>query len=699
MDNLSFFNRELSWLSFNERVLQEAIDERNPLIERIRFLGIFSNNRDEFFRVRVATVKRMLELGKQARKQLYEDPERVLALIKKEVQRQQDIFDKTFDQLLGELKNHDINILSEKDLNDKQRKFVLQYFKESVRPTLVPLMLDEKSKPELTDKASYLAVKMYNPKEEKKASYALIEIPAQLLGRFFILPKEDGKEQIMFLDDVIRLGLQQVFKIFDVSIIESYALKLTRDAELDIDDDFEESVIEKLTKSLSARKKAEPVRFIYDSTMPEELLDFIMKKLKITSKEDIVPSGRYHNLRDFMNFPTLGKKNLIYTKLKPQRHPELNNQRSLLDVISKNDILLHYPFQTFSHTIDILREAAIDPTVSTIKINIYRIANDSKVINALINASKNGKQVTVVVELRARFDEESNIYWAKQLKENGVKVIFGVEGLKVHSKLIVITRKKRNKTQYISHVGTGNFHEGTANLYTDVSLWTAEDKIGKEVDRVFEFFKNNYKRTTFRELIVSPFNIRRRFIEMIEQEIKNAKAGKEAFIIIKLNNLVDNEVVRKLYKASNAGVKIKMIIRGICSVIPGVQGMSENIEVISILDRYLEHSRILVFANGGDEKYFISSADWMGRNLDRRIEVGVPIHNKAIQKELRKVLDFQLQDNCKARIIDKKQKNEYKKDGSSIEIRSQYVTHKFYKEKYQKANNSQSAATEIKQFS
>lgn len=699
MDNLSFFNRELSWLSFNERVLQEAMDERNPLIERIRFLGIFSNNRDEFFRVRVATIKRMLELGKQARKQLYEDPEEVLDLIKKEVQRQQNIFDHTFELLLGELKNHDIHILSETDLTDKQRKFVLQYFKETVRPTLVPLMLDDKSKPELTDKASYLAVKMYNPKGEKKAIYALIEIPAQLLGRFFILPKEDGKEQIMFLDDVIRLGLQQVFKIFDVSIIESYALKLTRDAELDIDDDFEESVIEKLTKSLSARKKAEPVRFIYDSSMPEELLDFIMKKLKITTKEDIVPSGRYHNLRDFMNFPTLGKKNLIYSKLKPQRHPELDNQKSLLDVISKNDILLHYPFQTFSHTIDILREAAIDPSVSTIKINIYRIASDSKVINALINASKNGKQVTVVVELRARFDEESNIYWAKKLKENGVKVIFGVEGLKVHSKLIVITRKKRNKIQYISHVGTGNFHEGTANLYTDVSLWTAEAKIGKEVDRVFEFFKNNYKRTTFRELIVSPFNIRRRFIEMIEQEIKNAKAGKEAFIIIKLNNLVDNEVVRKLYKASNAGVQIKMIIRGICSAVPGVEGMSENIEVISILDRYLEHSRILIFANGGDEKYFISSADWMGRNLDRRIEVGVPIHNKTIQKELRKVIDFQLNDNCKARVIDNNQSNSYKSSESAIEIRSQYMTHKFYKEKYQKSINSQTQTSLVKQNS
>lgn len=682
MENERFFNREISWLSFNERVLQEAMDVTNPLIERIRFLGIFSNNRDEFFRVRVATIKRMLALGRQARRQLqlYEDPEKVLSQIKIEVQRQQEIFDQVFDELMAELRVHDIHILKTGELSPKQEKYVLNYFKETVRPTLVPLMLGDKSKPELTDKASYLAIKLRNETPNSKSLYALIEIPARSLTRFVSLPKEDGKEYIMFLDDVIRLGLQQVFKIFDFSTIESYALKLTRDAELDIDEDIDESVIERLSKGLSMRKKAQPVRFIYDSSMPQDLLDFLLKKLKITSKEDIVPSGRYHNLRDFMNFPSLGKKNLVHAKLKPQRHPDLNNKRSLMDAIVKKDIMLNYPFQSFSHTIDILREAAIDPYVTSIKVNIYRIASNSRVINALVNASKNGKQVTVVVELRARFDEESNIYWSKKLKEDGVKVIFGVEGLKVHSKLIVITRKKRNKIQYISHIGTGNFHEGTASLYTDISLWTADPQIGKEVDKLFDFFKNNYKRATFRELVVSPFNVRRRILELIDTEIRNAKNGEPAYIILKLNNLVDNEIVRRLYKASEAGVRIQMIIRGICSLVPGVKGLSENIEVISILDRFLEHSRILVFANGGDEKYFISSADWMGRNLDRRVEVTVPIHNEEIKNDLRKVLDFQLSDNTKARIIDKKQQNQYLHNDEEP-VQSQLATYAYYKEK------------------
>lgn len=680
MEHESFFNRELSWLSFNDRVLQEAMDEKNPLIERLRFLGIFSNNRDEFFRVRVATIKRMLNLGKQARKELYDDPEILLASIKKEVHRQQTLFDNVLAELMQELRINGIDFVNETELSAKQIKYVESYFKETVRPLLVPLMLGEKSKPDLTDRASYLAVKLYNPDAEKRPQFALIEIPARSLSRFFILPKVDGKECVMFLDDVIRLCLRQVFKMFDYSIIEAYALRLTRDAELDIDEDLDESVIEKMVKGLSARKKAPPVRFIYDSSMPEGLLDFVMKKLKITNQEDIVPSGRYHSLKDLMSFPALGSKSLVYKKLKPQRHPELSDQRSLLDIIAKKDILLHYPYQSFSHTIDILREAAIDPDVTAIKINIYRIAENSKVMNALINASKNGKEVTVIVELRARFDEESNIYWSKVLKENGVKVIFGVEGLKVHSKLMLITRKKKNKLVYIAHIGTGNFHEGTANLYTDVSLWTANQKIGNEVDKLFDFFKNNYKRSTFRELIASPFNMRRRLTELIDEETRNAKSGKPAYIIIKLNNLVDNDIARRLYKASAAGVKIKMIIRGICSVVPGVKGQSENIEVVSILDRFLEHSRILVFANGGDERYYICSADWMGRNLDRRVEVSVPIYCADLQLDLRTVLELELHDNCKARIIDEHQRNAYKTNDKEP-IRSQMETYAFYQAK------------------
>ena len=675
-------NRELSWLSFNARVLQEAMDKNNPILERIRFMGIFSNNRDEFFRVRVATIKRMIDLGKVTSKQLYADPEKLLTEIKAVVVKQELAVHKVFKSLMRELKNDGIYFVDNEHLSQKQAKFVLNYFKKTVRPTLVPLMLTSKGMaiPELTDKASYLAIKLYNKGDEDNAKYALIEIPSQILSRFFVLPKENEKNYVMFMDDVIRLGLQQVFKIFGYSVIESYAIKLTRDAELDIEEDLDESVTEKLMKSLSKRKKAQPVRFIHDRALPEDFLDFLVRKLKITNNEDIISSGRYHNMKDFINFPNLGNKNLSFEKHSSLSHPDLEDVHSLIDVITQKDIMLNYPFQSFSHTIDILREAAIDPNVQEIKINIYRIAYNSKVMNAIINASKNGKAVTVVVELRARFDEEANIYWSKKLNENGIKVIFGVEGLKVHSKLILIVRKKKGQLERIAHVGTGNFHEGTANLYTDTSLWTANPKITKEVSRLFDFFKNNYNRGTYRELIVAPFNMRRKLYDLIDTEIKNAKAGKKAYIIVKLNNLDDPDIIKRLYKANKAGVKIQMIIRGICSLVPGVKGLSENIEVVSILDRYLEHSRILVFANDGNEQVIISSADWMARNLDRRIEVSVPIYSEEIKKDLREVLDLQLKDNCKARIIDQKHLNKYKTGGEKI-VRSQNAIYEYYQSK------------------
>lgn len=680
-DSMPMINREISWLSFNERVLQEALDTSNPLLERLRFLGIFSNNRDEFFRVRVATVKRMLDLGKQARQQLYEDPEEVLEQIKEVILKQEGLFDKAFKKILRDLEKENIHFVNEKQLSEKQLQYVSDFFKQQVRSTLVPLMLDGKSQPELTDKASYLAIKLYNKGENTDVAYALIEIP-RVLDRFLLLPPDGDKKYVMFLDDVIRIGLPQVFKIFDYKTIEAYAIKLTRDAEIDIDEDIDESVIEKLSKGINKRKKAEPVRFIHDGKIPEELLDFLLKQLGIKKKQDIISSGRYHNFKDFIKFPNVGGKNLNYNKLTPLRHPELNNKRSLLEVITQKDILLNYPFITFNHTIDILREAAIDPAVSEIQINIYRIANNSKVINALINASKNGKKVTVVVELRARFDEESNIYWSKRLRENDVKVIFGVEGLKVHSKLILITRKTGNKTSYISHIGTGNFHEGTANIYTDLSLWTSNDKISKEVSKLFTFFRNNYKHGTYRELIVSPFNVRRRIYKLIDKEISNAEKGNEAEIMIKLNNLVDAELIERLYNASQSGVKIKIIIRGICSIVPGVKGVSDNIEVISILDRFLEHSRVMRFHNNGDPKFFICSADWMGRNLDRRIEVTAPIYDPDVKNELNDILEIQWNDNQKARIIDAKNSNKYRiKEGKKV--RSQTAIRNYYNKKFQ----------------
>ncbi|MDB4516437.1 polyphosphate kinase 1 [Crocinitomicaceae bacterium] len=679
IENKLLQNRELSWLSFNERVLQEAIDPKNPLIERVRFLGIFSNNRDEFFRVRVASVRRMLQLGKKARQQLYDDPEELLDRISKKVIAQESKFLETYSLLVNELAKADIHLINEKVLTEEQKQFALKYFKETVRPALVPIMLSKKSLPDLTDKSSYLAVKMIM-QNESEVKYSLIEVPSAILPRFLVLPQVGTSRYVMFLDDVIRLGLSQIFKIFPYKKIEACAVRMTRDAELDIDEDIDESMMEKLSKGIHKRRKAQPVRFVYDKKISTDLLDYLKKTLKLSG--NIIPSGRYHNLRDFMKFPDFGLKKHTFPKWTPSRHPELINKPSLLGVIEKQDIMLNYPFQSFSHTIDILREAAIDPAVTEIKINMYRVAENSNIVNALINASKNGKKVTAVMELRARFDEEHNMLLSRKLKDNGVRVIFGVEGLKVHCKLIVIARKKRNQMQYIAHVGTGNFHEGTAKAYTDISIWTANPKISKEVYKVFDFFRKNYIRGTYRQLIVSPFNVRRKLSDLIDKEASNAKAGKPAYIILKLNNLVDEDLIERLYKASIAGVKIQMIIRGICSLVPGVKGLSENIQVISILDRYLEHSRVLVFANGDNELMYISSADWMGRNLDRRVEVATPILDVDIKNEIRATLEFQLKDNQKARVIDGKQQNKYVVQ-NGLKIRSQNKTYEMFAEKMQ----------------
>ncbi len=679
MENQSdtlLINREKSWLSFNERVLQEAMDRSNPLLERLRFLGIFSNNRDEFFRVRVATVRRMTELGKKTRQQLYDAPDELLKQINQITLRQGKQFDAAYNDVIKELKAENIHIVNERQLSESQEKIVLSYFKETVRPNLVPIMLTSKMSPELTDKASYLSIKLYNKSGQEDTKYALIEIPTSVISRFFILPENRGHKYVIYLDDVIRLGLSQIFGIFDFDAIESYAFKLTRDAELDIDDDLDESLMEKLSKSINKRKSGEPVRFVYDKTMPDDLKEYLMDRLGLKVQQNIIPSGRYNNQKDLISFPAIGKKTLAYKKQPPSRHPDLHSQKSLLDVIVKKDILLHYPYQAFSHTIDILREAAIDPAVSAIMINLYRIADNSKIINALINASKNGKEVTAVVELRARFDEEYNIFCSKLLQENGVKVIFGVEGLKVHSKLILIQRKHGNSKVSIAHVGSGNFHEGNAKIYTDLSLWTVDTRISSEVEKVFDFFNFNYKPGTYTDLIVSPFNPRQRWIELIDREIKHVEQGKTGHIILKLNNLVDEELILKLYEASQSGVKIQLIIRGICSLIAGKKGLSENIEVRSILDRYLEHARVLIFSNGGDEQIYIGSADWMGRNMDLRLEVMAPIFNKEIKKNIRKLINIQLNDNTKARIIDEELNNTYwKSDGPKIQAQKSIYLH------------------------
>jgi len=676
-------NREISWLSFNERVLQEASDKNNPLMERLRFLGIFSNNRDEFFRVRVATVKRLKDLKKKSLSEISFDPSALLSEIQEISLKQQKKFELVYHEIIDELKDENIVIVNENTLKKDHIEFVDEYFEENVRPYLIPIILKTKSKlPDLKDKSLYLGVKLYNNELKDIPLYSLIEIPNNV-PRFLVLPAlGDDKTYIILLDDIIRLSLSHIYGLFDFDQIEAYAFKITRDAELDIDYDISTSLMEKMEKSLAKRKKGKQTRFVYDQYMPIDLFEFLLGDIKKKDTENIIPGGKYHNFKDFIGFPKIKKAHLYYDYLKPLKHPKLHKKISVLNVIKKEDIFLSYPYQSFKYIVDLLREAAIDPQVTQIQINLYRVAKKSRIINALVNAVKNGKKVTVVIELKARFDEENNIHWSNVLQENGIRVIFGVPGLKVHSKLILITKKNATGIEHYAHIGTGNFHEGTAKIYGDYSLLTADQRITNEVEKLFAFFESNYLRLSFRHIIVSPFSTRRKFISLIDNEIKNAKVKKEARITLKLNNLTDDTLIHKLYEASNAGVQIDIVIRGICCLVPGIKKQSENIHAVSIVDRYLEHVRAMIFHNDGDELYFISSADWMQRNLDSRIEVTTPIYDKKIQKIIKKMISIQLSDNVKARLIDAELKNEYLVNDKEP-VQSQIETYNFFK-KYSK---------------
>jgi polyphosphate kinase len=657
---IPLINRDLSWLAFNGRVLQEAEDENVPLIERLRFLGIFSNNRDEFFRVRVATIRRMAKWPNKARALLGEDPEALLEHIQRTVIRQQRKFDQVYDTILRELKHENIVLVNEKQLTPEQGKYVRTCFRESIYPFLFPIILDSVQKfPYLKDKSAYLTIRIVEDEKKKQWSYALLEMPTDVVSRFWILPSTGVNHMIILLDDVIRYCLDDIFSTLEYESIEAYAIKLTRDAELDIDSDVSKSWVEKISRSVKMRKKGQPVRLTYDEKIPVDLLRFILKKVKLNVTESLIPGGRYHNFKDFINFPYLGMKNLRYPATKPLAHPLLPDRTSMFKVIRKQDVMIAYPYQSFHHIINLLREASIDPKVQSIRITLYRAAKNSGIINALVNAVKNGKQVTVIVELQARFDEEANINYANALQEEGVQVIYGVPGLKVHSKLILISRRENSKQVLYAHLGTGNFNEQTAKIYCDHSLLTSNKKITLEVAKLFAFYQNNFKTGTYKRLVVSPFNMRKKFVQLINKEIGNAREGKQAYMILKMNSLVDQEMIRKLYQASSAGVQIKLIVRGICSLVPGVKGLSDNIQIISIVDKYLEHSRIFVFANGGDEKFYLSSADWMYRNLDHRSEVAIPILDKELQMQLRQYLLIQLKDNTKARIVDKEQDNKF----------------------------------------
>ncbi len=681
MDNSEkFINREISWLAFNERVLQEASDSNVPVLDRLRFLGIFSNNQDEFFKVRIATLRRLLTLGKRAKASIHYKPKKILAEVQRTVIRQGKWFEEIYNDIHQQLQQNNIYIINEKQLTAEQGQFVKNYFIENVRPSLVPIMLNQvKLFPALQGKAIYLAIRLSVRNKPALKQFALVEIPSDVQDRFVILPSSNKKQYIILLDDLIRYNLPEIFSAFPFNNFEAYTIKITRDAELDIDNDISQSFLDKISKSVKARQKGAPVRLVHDSKIAKDLLEFIKTKMKLKEMDNIQPGGRYHNFRDFMKFPNIGSKSLAYPKLKPLLHKALAANQSFFKVLKKQDIMLHYPYQSFSHFIDLLREAAIDPTVKSIKITLYRVADKSMVINALVNAAKNGKQVTAVVELQARFDEEANIKWAQQLQEEGIQVIYGVQGLKVHSKLCLITRSEEGKNILYGNITTGNYNENTAQVYADDSLFTSNPKITKEIEHVFDFFEKNYKVHHYKHLILSPLSTRRRLIRLIENEIKNAVLGKRAEIFIKMNSLVDEEMISCLYRASNAGVKIRGIIRGICALVPGRKGMSENIEIISIVDKFLEHSRVFIFHNEGEELFYISSADWMIRNLDYRIETTCPIYDSQIQQELRNMLEIQWTDNVKARIIDENLKNEHRSTSTRHKVRSQEVIYDYLK--------------------
>lgn len=670
-------NRELSWLSFNERVLQEAQDERVPLIERFRFLGIYSNNMDEFFRVRVANIKRMVPLKKIKIEGFNGTAAELLEEIRKKVIQQQKTFEEVYQYLIQELEKEQIFQLNEETISDQQKVELNRFFHDEVKHVIVPIILKSNAIfPKLRDKNIYLAVKIHTT---KKPIYALIEIPSKY-PRFYQI-NEGEKHYFILLDDIIRLNLADIFTIFEFQKIEAYTFKFTRDAELNLDDDLSTSFIEKIEKSLKNRKKGEPVRFVYDQQMPNDLQLFLLKSLNLKSGVNTIPGGRYHNFKDFSSFPNFGKTNLVYPPLVQLEHPDFKQQKSLLKAILDKDILIHFPYQQFDYVVDVLREAAIDPHVKSIKINIYRVAKDSQILNALMNAVSNGKEVLVFFELQARFDEENNLIWAERLKEHGAKVIYGFRDLKVHSKLILIHRTNKTQDQYLAFVGTGNFHEQTAKVYTDLGIFTSKNVIIQEIRKVFKLLENSLENSQFKTILVSPFNNRRKINQLIQQEINHVKNGRKGLIQIKINNLVDLGIIEKLYQASKQGVKIQLIVRGVCCLVPGIKNVSENIEVISIVSRYLEHSRLFIFNNNGQKKFYITSADLMERNLDKRIEVGIPILSEEIQETLQQIFNLHWSDTQKARIIDKKQRNEYKKLEGKEAHNAQHELFEFYRQK------------------
>lgn len=696
--NNRYIDREKSWLAFNARVLQEAADPSVPLLDRLRFLGIFSNNLDEFFRVRFAAIRRLSLsgiaseslLGGVSARQLVKD----ITEIAIEQQTESLRILKVIETELGK---EGIFMLNETEINQDQSLFVKEYFIQKVSPVLVTIILNDLAEfPLLKDTLGYLAVKLVmNAHEENKSissflglkkplkevRYAVIEIPKSI-NRFVVLPSNDNKQYVMMLDDLIRYNLESIFNIFDYESISAHMIKITRDAQLDIDSDLSKSFVEQISESVRDRRIGEPVRFVYDQSIDKDTLKFFLEKMNIDSRESIIPGGRYHNRRDYMDFPNLGRFDLLYQQRTPLPIKDLSLEGSILQKINKKDYLVHAPYQTFAYVVKFLREAALDPKVVSIKITLYRLAKNSQIISSLINAAKNGKKVTVQIELQARFDEASNISYAQQMQQEGIDLIFGVKGLKVHSKICVIERLESEKIKRYGFISTGNFNESTSKIYTDVTLFTCHPQISKEVSKVFDFFEVNYRVFRYKHLIVSPHYTRNRFLKLIDREIMEALSGRDAAIKLKMNSLSDIKMIDKLYDASRAGVKIQLIVRGISCLIPGIPGMSDNIEAISIVDSYLEHTRLYIFGNNSDADVFISSADFMSRNIDGRVEVTCPIYDENIKKELIETFEYGWNGNVKARLHSEDLTNQYRIRATGEKVfRAQQKTYNLYLKK------------------
>lgn len=656
----NYVDRDVSWMYFNHRILQEGRKEYVPLLERLSFLGIYSNNLDEFFRVRVASLNRLLArdgITKSMRNQIKKSLKTINLL--NETYSQE--YTEAVHRVLGELALHKIRILNEMQLNEEQKKYLTTFFYEKLNGSVNPIWLSEiKDLSSLEDNRIYLLVEKSGKSEGDKPKYAIIKVPDRVYGRWQKIPSSEGFDNIMYLDDVVRYCLPLIFIGFKESQFRAFSFKFTKDAEMDLDteNEFEYSTVEKVAAGVDSRRRGEAVRLLYDKAMPKEALKKIKDRISATEWDTMLAGGRYQNHKDLMSFPACGHEELRYPKWPQIMPPEfLKVHESVLDLIRQRDLFIHVPYHSFNSYIRVLQEAAIRPEVKVIKTTLYRLAKDSKVVKALITAARNGKEVTAVVELLARFDEESNIKWSKRMQEEGVNVIFGVEGLKIHSKLLYLESKKGN----IACVGTGNFHEGNAKIYTDYMMMTARPRIVNEVPKVFNFIDRPFSQVRFQELMVSPNSMKSRILRLLDTEIKNAQAGKEAWVKIKINHITEPEVVNKLYHASCAGVKIDILIRGNCSLVPGIPGLSENIRCVGIIDRYLEHSRILIFCNGGNPRYYLGSADWMPRNLLNRIEVMTPVYDEALRADLLRTVEYGLKDTTNARVVDGKGTNEIQK--------------------------------------